>query len=158
MIHKRNHFFKTKSLIHEQNHLFMSKITYSWVKSLIHDKFTYSWQIHDFYRCRHIMSYMKCTTFDNIETKGAIANNEQFLLLQQYFKLNSLIPFPHPEIYLSLPRCLKSCLLQICSMWKRVNISTEMGLSKLEASLKGPGLLTWIPLLFLSYKVNVFSQ
>ena len=59
-----------------------------------------------------ILSHL--TTFGNIVAKGAIANNDGFLLLAQYFQLYSITLLSYIEISIYLLRDFQSHLLQIC--------------------------------------------
>ena len=48
---------------------------------------------------RHILMHLQQATFENIVTKGEIAQNKQFLLLLHYFQLISENNPPFTEIF-----------------------------------------------------------
>ena len=63
---------------------------------------------------RRFLTPVQQTTFENIGTKVEIAQNEQFLLLQQCFQLFSVIIPSFIESFHALVLSVQSRLLQIC--------------------------------------------
>ena len=59
-------------------------------------------------------------TFENIEAKGEIAHDEQFLLLPRCLQLYLMIILSFMEIFHIFAKMFHSRLLQICHMCGRV--------------------------------------
>ena len=80
-------------------------------------------QYQPFPTYRRVLTHLQQTTFENIVTKGEIAQNKQFLLLPQRFQPFSVIKPSLSEIFQKNSRCFQSCQLQ---MWERVNVTVHV--------------------------------